>query len=125
MTAPEESETQNRAEDAIEAFQSQDPPAEIRSQGARLPLPVEHTRRFFLWRTTDVTGVTVKDGEEPKAVAVGVQFPDGMCSLWWYPSGVLNYPEPPRTSIAVWTSLEDLERTHLHPRSQTELVWVD
>lgn len=82
--------------------------------GAPHPAEVQHTERFFLWRETDVTEVTVKPGEEPKCVAVGVEFADGKVALWWS-----------NGSVAVWDSISGLRDTHLHERSRTTLVWVD
>lgn len=84
------------------------------ADGAPYPDEVQRTRRFFLWRETDVTGVTVRPGEEPQCVAVGTQFADGKIALWWRGG-----------SVAIWSDLEKLKATHLHPRSRTELVWVD
>jgi hypothetical protein len=88
----------------------------IREDGEGAPYPAEvgETQAFFLWRETDVTEVTVEAGGEPRCVAVGVRFADGKVALWW-----------PGGSIAVWDDLEALKGTHLHPRSRTELRWVE
>lgn len=90
--------------------------------GDPYPQPVQEARRFFLWRETDVTEVTVPAGGEARCVAVGMQFPDGQCALWWSPPD--GGEGRPRTSIAIWPSVSDLEAVHLHPKSQTRLVWI-
>lgn len=105
--------------------------------GAPYPPDVQHARMFFLWRSTDVTKVTVPEGGEPRCVAVGIQYPDGQCALWWVPPETSEDEKRrrgmwldhgvglrPHTSVAMWPSIEDLKAVHLHPQSQTELVWV-
>lgn len=89
------------------------------------PSELDRTRGFYLWRETDVTEVTVPAGGEARCVAVGVQFPDGQCALWWVPPADWGHAEQPRTSVAVWPEIGFLEATHLHPRSSTKIVWVD
>lgn len=61
-------------------------------------------------------------------IAVGVRFSDGSAVLRWNPPSPLGgaNPFPPsQGSTAVWPSLAALRATHLHPRSNTTLVWVD
>jgi hypothetical protein len=91
--------------------------------GNLLPEEVQGSRQFFLWRETDVTEVTVPADGEARCVATGVQFPDGQCALWWAPPGAGDYDRP-RTSVAVWPSIEALKEVHLQPRSETKLVWI-
>lgn len=83
--------------------------------GAPFPAEVQGVRRFFLHRTDDVTGVHA-DG----VIAIGVQFADSTTVLRWLP-GVKGGAG----STAVWPNFADVIATHLHPRSNTELVWVD
>lgn len=87
--------------------------------GAPYPYQVQHARRFFLHREDDVTG-THADG----LIAVGIQFADGAVALHWNPPSGARFLAA-QGSTAVWTDLETLRATHLHPRSTTELVWVD
>lgn len=72
-------------------------------------------RRFFLHRTDDVTGV-----HDDGVIAVGVQFASGVVVLNWLPGRTVHYG-----SVATWQDLDSMKATHLHSRSNTELIWID
>jgi hypothetical protein len=61
---------------------------------------VSNPRIFFLYRQTDVTGVSGTG-----IVAEGVQFSDGTCAMRW---------RTEISSTAVYASLEDLVKIHGH-----------
>lgn len=67
-------------------------------------------RRFYLDRTTDVTGVS-----GPGHVADGILWPDGTVSIRWTGD---------RPSIVHWGSLADAEYVHGHVGA-TRFVWLD
>jgi hypothetical protein len=67
-------------------------------------------RRFVLWRRTDATGVS-----GPGAIAEGVVFGDGTCSLRWRTN---------KRSTAVYGSFSDLLAIHGHDGATVPL-WLD
>lgn len=67
-------------------------------------------RRFYLYRQTDVSGVSGTG-----IVAEGVQFVDGTAVVRW---------RGQHASTVVWTSVADAEAIHGHGGA-TQIIWVD
>lgn len=67
-------------------------------------------RRFVLYRTTDVSGVSGTG-----IVAEGIQFNDGVVALRW--RGL-------RASTVVYDCVEDAEAIHGH-NGATQVAWID
>ena len=67
-------------------------------------------RRFALQRNDDESGVSGTG-----IVATGIQWADGTCCLRWHTA---------TTSVAVYTSIEDVEAIHGHG-GKTVVVWLD
>lgn len=71
---------------------------------------VTASRRFHLYRKTDVSGIS-----GPGVVADGVMFPDGACAIHWRSS---------LYSIEIFGSIRDLEQIHGHS-GRTKIVFDD
>ena len=68
------------------------------------------SRRFFLDRDLDVSGVSGTG-----IVAEGIQFSDGVCVVRWLSE---------RRSTVVWSDIEDVVFIHGHD-GKTQIVWED
>ena len=67
-------------------------------------------RRFHLYRSEDVTGVSGKG-----TIAEGVEWSDGAVALRWYGA---------TPSTIVYNSVDDMIAVHGH-HGKTEIVWQD
>jgi hypothetical protein len=67
-------------------------------------------RRFLLRRASDPTGVSGAG-----VIALGVQFPNGVCVLQW---------APPAMSVVIHASAAEIESIHGHG-GQTPREWID
>lgn len=78
-------------------------------------------RRFFVERTTDVTGISGTG-----TVAEGVAFSDGTAVLRWceLPEDHPNYRRGVRATTVVHESVEAVEALHGH-NGMTYVNWID
>jgi hypothetical protein len=81
------------------------------SEDAMAETKTPRPRRFLLVRTEDVTGVSGTG-----AVAEGVRYSDGVCSMHWVVK--------PASSTTVYDSVEDVEAIHGH-EGRTMVQFLD
>lgn len=81
-------------------------------------MSTDHSRRFELHRSVDVTGMSGTG-----VVADGVEFPDGVTVLRWRRAGTAR-PDAVTPTTVVHDSVASVEGLHGHGGA-TRIVWLD
>jgi hypothetical protein len=81
--------------------------------------PVDGLRRFQVYRSKDVTGLSGTG-----IVADGIEFPDGTCAVRWREVTGEHYDRGVRATTVIFANATAVEALHGH-NGATVLVWLD